>query len=229
MAPANGDAAIRTHVGIYPKIGLTPVAAPTYARSCGTGSTCRWSRSRCSTAASPPFAGSVPIRGCGAGRASRSSMRDCGSHSHRADSRVPASDSPLDDIVIVPLALRYAGRQIPRRVLLTAWPGGFGRPDVCARAHGPSGLFTCVAYLPSAWFRASGPRSASWGARTGGSTSKSSPQHLGGTAPGPRSAAAGVLPQPATAGAAGQDHGRIPRLRPLEPVVETTSSSQTAP
>ncbi|GAA4456871.1 YkvA family protein [Phytohabitans houttuyneae] len=30
---------------------------------------------------------------------------------------------PLDDIVVVALALRYAGRQVPREVLLAAWPG----------------------------------------------------------------------------------------------------------
>jgi len=30
---------------------------------------------------------------------------------------------PLDDVVVVTLALRYAGRQIPRQVLLDAWPG----------------------------------------------------------------------------------------------------------
>jgi uncharacterized membrane protein YkvA (DUF1232 family) len=30
---------------------------------------------------------------------------------------------PLDDVVVVALALRYAGRQVPREVLLTAWPG----------------------------------------------------------------------------------------------------------
>jgi len=30
---------------------------------------------------------------------------------------------PLDDIVVVALALRYAGRQVPRDVLLSAWPG----------------------------------------------------------------------------------------------------------
>jgi len=29
---------------------------------------------------------------------------------------------PLDDIVVVGLALRYAGRQVPREVLLEAWP-----------------------------------------------------------------------------------------------------------
>jgi uncharacterized membrane protein YkvA (DUF1232 family) len=30
---------------------------------------------------------------------------------------------PLDDIVIVALALRYAARQVPVEVLLEAWPG----------------------------------------------------------------------------------------------------------
>jgi uncharacterized membrane protein YkvA (DUF1232 family) len=30
---------------------------------------------------------------------------------------------PLDDIVVVALALRYAGRRVPRDVLLEAWPG----------------------------------------------------------------------------------------------------------
>jgi uncharacterized membrane protein YkvA (DUF1232 family) len=30
---------------------------------------------------------------------------------------------PLDDVVVVALALRYAGRQVPRAVLLEAWPG----------------------------------------------------------------------------------------------------------
>jgi uncharacterized membrane protein YkvA (DUF1232 family) len=30
---------------------------------------------------------------------------------------------PLDDILVVALALRYAGRQVPRDVLLGAWPG----------------------------------------------------------------------------------------------------------
>jgi len=30
---------------------------------------------------------------------------------------------PLDDIVVVALCLRYAGRQVPRDILLTAWPG----------------------------------------------------------------------------------------------------------
>jgi uncharacterized membrane protein YkvA (DUF1232 family) len=30
---------------------------------------------------------------------------------------------PLDDVIVVALALRYAARQIPRAVLLDAWPG----------------------------------------------------------------------------------------------------------
>jgi uncharacterized membrane protein YkvA (DUF1232 family) len=30
---------------------------------------------------------------------------------------------PLDDVVVVALALRYAARQVPREVLLAAWPG----------------------------------------------------------------------------------------------------------
>ena len=30
---------------------------------------------------------------------------------------------PLDDVVVVALALRYAARQVPREVLVSAWPG----------------------------------------------------------------------------------------------------------
>ena len=30
---------------------------------------------------------------------------------------------PLDDIIVVALLLRYAGRTVPRQVLLDAWPG----------------------------------------------------------------------------------------------------------
>jgi uncharacterized membrane protein YkvA (DUF1232 family) len=43
---------------------------------------------------------------------------------------------PLDDVVVVALALRYAARQVPREVLAAAWPGEprllerlVGRPD----------------------------------------------------------------------------------------------------
>ena len=41
---------------------------------------------------------------------------------------------PLDDIVVVALALRYAGRQMPRQVLLAAWPG---EPRLLERLLGP--------------------------------------------------------------------------------------------
>jgi uncharacterized membrane protein YkvA (DUF1232 family) len=41
---------------------------------------------------------------------------------------------PLDDIVVVALALRYAGRTVPRNVLLEAWPGN---PDLLNRLIGP--------------------------------------------------------------------------------------------
>ena len=30
---------------------------------------------------------------------------------------------PLDDIIVVAIALRYAGRHVPRDVILAAWPG----------------------------------------------------------------------------------------------------------
>ena len=41
---------------------------------------------------------------------------------------------PLDDVVVVALALRYAGRQVPREVLLAAWPG---EPRLLERLLGP--------------------------------------------------------------------------------------------
>jgi uncharacterized membrane protein YkvA (DUF1232 family) len=40
---------------------------------------------------------------------------------------------PLDDVVVVALALRYAARQVPRDVLLAAWPG---EPRVIERLLG---------------------------------------------------------------------------------------------
>jgi uncharacterized membrane protein YkvA (DUF1232 family) len=43
---------------------------------------------------------------------------------------------PLDDILVVALALRYAGRQVPRDVLLAAWPG---EPRLLLRLLGPVG------------------------------------------------------------------------------------------
>jgi uncharacterized membrane protein YkvA (DUF1232 family) len=41
---------------------------------------------------------------------------------------------PLDDIVVVALALRYAGRRVPREMLLAAWPG---QPRLLERLLGP--------------------------------------------------------------------------------------------
>jgi uncharacterized membrane protein YkvA (DUF1232 family) len=41
---------------------------------------------------------------------------------------------PLDDVVVVALALRYAARQVPRRVLTDAWPGD---PRLLERLLGP--------------------------------------------------------------------------------------------
>jgi uncharacterized membrane protein YkvA (DUF1232 family) len=40
---------------------------------------------------------------------------------------------PLDDVVVVALALRYAARQVPRPVLLEAWPAN---PSVIERLLG---------------------------------------------------------------------------------------------
>jgi uncharacterized membrane protein YkvA (DUF1232 family) len=46
---------------------------------------------------------------------------------------------PLDDVVVVALALRYAARQVPREVLAAAWPGEprqlerlLGSPDLAS-------------------------------------------------------------------------------------------------
>jgi uncharacterized membrane protein YkvA (DUF1232 family) len=41
----------------------------------------------------------------------------------------------LDDIVVVVLAVRYAGRRVPRDVLLAAWPG---EPRLLERLLGPA-------------------------------------------------------------------------------------------
>lgn len=43
---------------------------------------------------------------------------------------------PLDDIVVIALALRYAARQVPREVLLGAWPG---EPRLLLRLLGAAG------------------------------------------------------------------------------------------
>lgn len=42
---------------------------------------------------------------------------------------------PLDDVVVVALALRYAGRRVPRDVLFAAWPG---EPRLLERLLGPA-------------------------------------------------------------------------------------------
>ena len=42
---------------------------------------------------------------------------------------------PLDDVVVVALALRYAARQIPREVLIAAWPAN---PTSLERLLGPA-------------------------------------------------------------------------------------------
>ena len=42
---------------------------------------------------------------------------------------------PLDDVVVVVLALRYAARRVPRAVLLEAWPGD---PTLLERLLGAS-------------------------------------------------------------------------------------------
>jgi uncharacterized membrane protein YkvA (DUF1232 family) len=43
---------------------------------------------------------------------------------------------PLDDVVVVALALRYAARRVPREVLLEAWPG---EPRLLERLRGTPG------------------------------------------------------------------------------------------
>jgi uncharacterized membrane protein YkvA (DUF1232 family) len=42
---------------------------------------------------------------------------------------------PLDDVVVVALAVRYAARQVPRELLLDAWPGD---PRLLERLLGPA-------------------------------------------------------------------------------------------
>jgi uncharacterized membrane protein YkvA (DUF1232 family) len=46
---------------------------------------------------------------------------------------------PLDDVVVVALALRYAARQVPREVLAAAWPG---EPRMLERLLGDSASAT---------------------------------------------------------------------------------------
>lgn len=40
---------------------------------------------------------------------------------------------PLDDVVVVALALRYAARQVPREISLEAWAGGQSTPRATPR------------------------------------------------------------------------------------------------
>lgn len=42
---------------------------------------------------------------------------------------------PVDDIIVVALLLRYAGRTVPRQVLVEAWPGD---PHLIERLLGPA-------------------------------------------------------------------------------------------
>jgi len=42
---------------------------------------------------------------------------------------------PLDDVIAVAILLRYAGRSVPRQVLLDAWPGD---PRLMERLLGPA-------------------------------------------------------------------------------------------
>jgi hypothetical protein len=46
---------------------------------------------------------------------------------------------PLDDVVVVALALRFAARRVPREVLLEAWPG---EPRLLERLLGQSAAST---------------------------------------------------------------------------------------
>ena len=60
---------------------------------------------------------------------------------------------PLDDVVVVALALRYAARRVPREVLLEAWPG---EPRLLERLLGTSAPVTHPSQ-PEASGDASGP------------------------------------------------------------------------
>jgi uncharacterized membrane protein YkvA (DUF1232 family) len=46
---------------------------------------------------------------------------------------------PLDDLLVIALALRYAARQVPREVLVDAWPG---EPRLLERLLGGPALAT---------------------------------------------------------------------------------------
>jgi uncharacterized membrane protein YkvA (DUF1232 family) len=54
---------------------------------------------------------------------------------------------PLDDVVVVALALRYAARRVPREVLVEAWPG---EPRLLERLLGGRASATASTSRPSA-------------------------------------------------------------------------------
>ena len=58
---------------------------------------------------------------------------------------------PLDDLLVIALALRYAARQVPREVLVDAWPG---EPRLLERLLGGPAPATASAWEPAL---ASGP------------------------------------------------------------------------
>src|SRR5215218_956939 len=53
---------------------------------------------------------------------------------------------PLDDVLVVALALRYAARRVPREVLLEAWPA---EPRLLERLLGPPATPTRPAEAPT--------------------------------------------------------------------------------
>lgn len=63
---------------------------------------------------------------------------------------------PLDDVVVVALALRYAARRVPRDVLIEAWPGA---PSTIERLVGTSrpDRSTRIASRPDVTFDPDGP------------------------------------------------------------------------
>jgi uncharacterized membrane protein YkvA (DUF1232 family) len=84
---------------------------------------------------SPPCGGCVKIRGCRAG--AKIAIVFAGLWVASPIDLIPEFlpvIGPLDDVVVVALALRYAGRQVPREVLLAAWPG---EPRLLERLLGP--------------------------------------------------------------------------------------------
>lgn len=62
---------------------------------------------------------------------------------------------PLDDIVVVALVLRYAGRRVPRDVLMAAWPG---EPRLIERLLGPADSATPTPSLGEAGQQVDGRR-----------------------------------------------------------------------